>query len=439
MSRQNVNRRGIALVWTALFLLILVGFVGLATDTAWVVLTNHELKNAADASALAAARLVRSDADAARTAAVDIGLLNVAGATFTNSGQNSTGTRSYLQLRRNDANAADGDIVFGRWNQQTNTFTAGGTGIPNAAKVVARRTAGSLGGSLPLVFGSYINNVHSSEPQQTSVAYITGGLGAGLLVLDPTGSCALNLSGNPTSAVLNGTVQVNSSSSQALCSNGNPAISADEINVVGNAAFGSNTTVNGNVNANMPPIPDPLAHLQEPPQGPLQPTPPQSGNANILPGWYPNGIRKTNGVVNASPGIYYLGGGSGGQDGLRINGGTFTCNGCMFYVKRGDVFINGNVNLNLSPITDESNAYWHVTIFQARDNNSAGEIQGGANSNLTGTLYFPNNSMTLTGGAPSWGVQVICWRIELQGNNTMILNYDGAFPGPLITRTFLVW
>jgi Flp pilus assembly protein TadG len=53
------RQRGIALIWTALFLFLFVGFVGLACDWAYVLLVAHQLQNAADAGSLAGAQFVR--------------------------------------------------------------------------------------------------------------------------------------------------------------------------------------------------------------------------------------------------------------------------------------------------------------------------------------------------------------------------------------------
>ena len=46
------RRRGIALIWVVIMSTVLLGIVGLAIDTARVLLVSHELQNAADAAAL---------------------------------------------------------------------------------------------------------------------------------------------------------------------------------------------------------------------------------------------------------------------------------------------------------------------------------------------------------------------------------------------------
>src|SRR4051812_23075716 len=60
-ARRRNNRSGIALIWIAILGMVLVGLAGLALDTGYVMLTGHQLQNAADAAALAGANSVSFD------------------------------------------------------------------------------------------------------------------------------------------------------------------------------------------------------------------------------------------------------------------------------------------------------------------------------------------------------------------------------------------
>ncbi len=75
----------------------------------------------------------------------------------------------------------EGDVVVGRYNRLTRTFTPT-TEIPNALKVVARRTEDSLGGPVSLNFGP-IANVDTVNISRLAIAIATGGTGAGLIAL----------------------------------------------------------------------------------------------------------------------------------------------------------------------------------------------------------------------------------------------------------------
>ena len=57
------GERGAVLVYTAILGLLLIGILGLALDSAYVLTTAQQLQHAADAAALAGVRLVKAEAD----------------------------------------------------------------------------------------------------------------------------------------------------------------------------------------------------------------------------------------------------------------------------------------------------------------------------------------------------------------------------------------
>jgi hypothetical protein len=131
-----------------------------------------------------------------------------------------------------------------------------------------------------------------------------------------------------------------------------------------------------------------------------------------------------------------------------LNGGTFTANGCTFYVAAGSVQLGANANITITPPPlDMGNYYEHVSIFQARDNWSDSFIWAANSSNIEGTLYFPGRpdasppggpQFDLNGGGFGQGVQVICFRMRIGGNANLNIFFDGWWPGPLTSRVFLV-
>lgn len=54
--KYSKGKKGIMLVWGAFFLILLLMFLGLATDIAYMYVTKNQLQVAADASALAGRR-----------------------------------------------------------------------------------------------------------------------------------------------------------------------------------------------------------------------------------------------------------------------------------------------------------------------------------------------------------------------------------------------
>lgn len=495
--RSSKRRKAIALLWVSLTAILFIGFVGLSLDTGLVVFTAEELQGAADASALAAAQFVKTSIPDARTAAVDLALLNRAG--------NST-----VQLERNDGNAAAGDIVMGRFNRTTFEFTPDNT-TPNAVKVVARRTSGSLAGELPLVFGRAFGR-NTTFVERDAIAMLAGGTGSGLIALcsaapcaqrsdcascPPTScDCSLYIHGNLTVSVLpappltcesgGAGISVNSPAiPDAFCSQGNATIHTPNVDINGGYDQTGNSV---NINNPCDPSPQPAAcdsgsilncetgHVV---CDPLRAVPVPStaglpeltfaasgGTQTINPGYYPRGISMNGGTLIMMPGIYILGGATtGGGTGLDISGGPTICGeGVMLYINgpNGLVDIRGTPSICLSPIDlDDSETpptgctgcgsstftyppplaalapYEGITIFQAPGNCNVAEINGTSGLHMAGSLYFPCNKVELGGTGDGFGNQFIARSIEIYGNGLIEIHYDGRNPA-FGTDTFLV-
>ena len=123
------DRKGFALVYIALMIVVLIGFVSLAVDMGYMYVTKGQLQNAADAGALAGVAKL-SDTTAARQSAQQFA-------------QENKAAGEAVKVDLNGANNANGDIVIGYWDKSTRTLS---TTIPfgkvaNAVKVVARRTS----------------------------------------------------------------------------------------------------------------------------------------------------------------------------------------------------------------------------------------------------------------------------------------------------------
>jgi len=406
-------RRGAILIWIALFMLVLIGFVGLATDTGLVVLSANELQNGADASALAAAQLLRANQNAARTAAVNVANANMA-------------ANSNVVLSPNNGNAADGDIVFGHYDRQERTFTPT-TNSPNAVKVVARRTT-TEHGAIPLIFGSAFN-ANEANVSRTAIAMVGGGSGQGIIALCGDCSCALRMTGNAGAEVDVGGIQVNSDDDCAICLTGNADLIAPEVNVVGDYCLTGNSDIDGNINTDASSVPDPLASLPAPTWNPSN----NLGSINVSsnnspppfqPGYYSGGIRLSgNSSTTLLPGVYILGG-----QGLQVSGNAnLFAEEVMFYIiPNGSVNLSGNGDIHITP--PESGDYEGVSIFQARNNARAASITGNADLDLQGTLYFPAAEVSLSGNGDGFGNQLIAWTVRITGNGDLTINYNGNFP-----------
>lgn len=138
--RLKDRRQGVALVWTVVVVMMLIGFAGLALDWGYVYLTAHQLQNAADAAALAGVQEIYNSQALARAAAIRIAAANHAGG-------------AAVVVRDNPSNDPTGDVVCGAYDLSAHTFKPSALTDANAVRVATRRTAGSAGGALPLFFG----------------------------------------------------------------------------------------------------------------------------------------------------------------------------------------------------------------------------------------------------------------------------------------------
>jgi len=425
-------RRGMVLVWTVLIMLVVIALIGLTIDVSFGMLAGQQLQNAADAASLAGVQRVREYPSQVRYAAITTALANYAAA-------------ASVQLAGNEANAPDGDIVIGRYNRTTGTFTATLTS-PNAVKVVARRTEGATGGPLGLLFGPLFG-VNTINVERAAIAMVGGGTGAGILVLNEEDDSAFRLSGTVELNVYDssnpdgdGVIQVNSASEDSLKTDGNPTLIASEINVFAEEATDP-PEFDGEVNTSMPRVDDPLAGLAPPSDwGTLQygASSITGGTHNLQPGHYPDGIKMTGGTVNLAPGVYVVDG-----LGLEVNGGDLYGDGVMFYiVGSGHVKLTGNGVIEITPEPiDEGGPYGGIVIWQSADNPTpaAADITGTDQfGGIDGTLYFPTAHVDVTGTSDSFGIrQLICYTLRVTGNGTVTINYDGRFPAPG-TNVFLV-
>lgn len=185
LDRNQVSsdrQRGSVALFFLLFLIPLLMFGALAIDVAWVVVVGNQLQNAADAAALAGARVLTSSAttlnwsQAAAAANQAVVLNGAAGA------QLSTGT-----------------VTAGYWNltrtpygMQATTITPGTYDVP-AVQVTVSRTAKVNGGNIPLLLGGLLG-ISSTPGSATAVAVVTspGSIGAGGVFPIALDQCVFN-------------------------------------------------------------------------------------------------------------------------------------------------------------------------------------------------------------------------------------------------------
>jgi hypothetical protein len=470
MPSKHSRHRGIALVWTAIVIFALILFVGLSIDTAKLVYNLHELQNAADAAALAGAQIVKvASEDVTRQCVHDLGFANTAEKL-----EVTLRTTAQAEPFEDDT---DLDIILGRWiNHQRWFFPTLDT--PDAVKVIARRTDGlEKAPALAMHFGK-LCGVDKANALRIAIGWYVEISGAGLIVLDrrpkdKNGKLrpGLQVGGAGDIRVIDGNIQVNTvyegdKNKAAVYVQGNAQILCGRLSLTGTTDPYSDDSyqwesiwsddygmeVPYDIFEGAPYMSDPLGHILPPP------IPTDSlGNyivANnekistsciLNPGYYPRGIEvsDTGTTIILNPGTYWIGGGDlpGNQiGGLIQTGGTLIGQGVLIYLTKDYVNaggkwarfnISGNVVTDVTPPGDEVspkiiNGLEGISIWQDRDNTeNQVSLHGGAGMMISGTLYFPNNHLYLSGVPGKAGNQIICGSVEVFGTAEILVNYDG--------------
>lgn len=231
---KDHRHRGVALIWVAIFIMLIILLVGLSVDTAKVCLVAHQVQNGADAAALAGACYVKVDQSMARQQAITIANENLADG-------------EAVLLEENISNFPEGDIVIGRYYRQIGIFNPTTENV-NAVKVVARFTdIHSLNDPVSLNFGP-IAHVNDVNVFRSAIAMSSWSSGAGIIALAEhpelypdwhNGDTGLWIHGTGLIDVQGGDIQVNAVEDsekghwQAMRMNGSLTINANEFNVVG--------------------------------------------------------------------------------------------------------------------------------------------------------------------------------------------------------------
>ncbi len=427
---RNHHARGIAMIWTVMMMLALFACVAMAVDILYVVLAARQLSAGADAASLGGALYVRRTHDEARDKAMAL-----AAANFT--------AGDAIALQRNDGNSADGDIVIGRWQRSTDTFTpmSQGEGIPNAVRVVAPRTGSSLGGGIQTLFAATFG-IDTLDVRRRATAMVGGDIGGGVIALHPTDACSLTIQGNASLTVTDGAVIVNSSHvTRAACAVGNAGtFDAEELLIVGEpeANFASRTDYDGEIYTGVDPIIDPLLNLPHPnvPTANRGAVPGGGGGTVTLqPGFYTSMDFGPRTYVMQS-GLYYVNGPLSIAGNTRLDGTA----GVMFFVgPSGSVNMQGIgtgwVRLNpLDPLSYANGPaipsgllHSRVVFFQHRSNATTMTFRGNNNWQVSGTIYAPAARLSVGGTPDTFSNGLIANWIEVFGTGGINVPYEDQF------------
>lgn len=297
-----------------------------------------------------------------------------------------------------------------------------GNGAGGATTVTASATA-----TVPTTFMHVLGRSTMDVTVRATVMNATDGLGC-VLSLNPSASGAATAQGS-TTVKLNGcSLYDNSNNSTALTVGGSATVQADFIGVVGDVGSSTGITSTNGIRTHISPVADPYADVVMPTySGCDQRNYTAKAVETINPGVYCGGIgTNANAVLTLNPGLYILDGGS-----FTVNGGA-TVNGSgvtlVFTSSSGrdwpTVTINGNANVNLTPMTYGPTKGLVVFADRNTPQGTSFKFNGGANQYFAGAVYVPTGAVSFAGGANTTTTctQVIGDTVTFTGNSNLAID-----------------
>ena len=294
---------------------------------------------------------------------------------------------------------------------------------------------GTLAVHYPPIAGAYIGNTSAIEVDLSielpryftglffddnvgesvrAVAIMQTAANACLLALSTTEPHAALFSGTGDLKLVGCTVMSDSTTSDSVKVQGSAKVTTDCIIAVGDVSLTSGATMTECPGAitTAPPAADPFADVPVPTSGTTYTS---TGGAVLQPGHYTNGMN-LGGTKTLSPGTYIV---SGGDFKINANANISGAGVTIYFTAGTSVSINGTATVNLSAPT--SGTYSGMLFFGDRSATDNVNLNGTADSKLTGAIYFANQAIKYLGNFSGDGgcTQVVGKTVEWSGNATI--------------------
>lgn len=380
------NEKGNVLILMGLTMPLLVGLVGLGTDTIQWTLMKQQLQRSADSAAL-----------------------NGAYATAQSKNVSSNANRDLVRT-------LDGfpGVSITIENAPTSGSFAGNS---RAVRVV-------LGYSEALPFSSlFLKNPPLINVEATAAVLNNGDFC--VISLEDTNATGVTFSGNSVVDLGCG-VASNSKGSNAIVASGSADVNASPITAVGTVPAGGNYRTGTELVSFAIPQRDPFVQLADPSSD--VPNPCSGGSLTVAsnaimtinPGCYTK--IEVRGTLTMNPGTYYIKGGdfeTNAQSVITANGVTIILTGGGTSI--GQVKMNGGADIEMSAPT--SGPYKGVLFYKDRDAPASFNdvFNGGASGSFVGAIYMPSQTVTLNGNSlfTTDCLQIVSRNVVVTGNTTI--------------------
>ena len=463
-SKRNQKQRGIALIWTMLLFMVLIGIAGLLIDMARLFITAHQLHNAADAAALAGSRYVPMVMDTGYTG-------QTAEQVAWNFAQKHTAANLAVTLNPTPSSLPDGteissiksgaihpanvadDMVIGRYIDNSRVFIVDRL-TPDSMLVTARRYGGASQPQLPLLFGP-IFGVETINVKRYAIAKVIAPYGAGILALGNCPCPGISFGGVgsdiPLTIFNGGSLHVNSymeggKDGAVTINSKNIILDIDRLVSVGglnDKFYDSMDSYPGayedaDIQSDLGDAyiePDPYAYLPDAVYDTSTDLGTISASGTYSPGYYSGGLQISSGNVELLPGDYYLDS-IGETASMSMTGGILTGEGVTLHIvgdAKTGVDIGGNTVVDISAPT--AGPYADIGIFQKRNPNydcsvscskdPISEFNGSGEIHIDGVVYMPHNKLELGGTGGIFITRAVADRFHIYGTGEKTINYKG--------------
>jgi len=397
------DKRGNALVIAAAALPLVLGSVGLASDTIQWSLWKRQLQRTADSAALAG--VFGKLASQSVTNGACSGSAPVSRALTVNDINSRLGTTPGCVVQ---APPTTGSWTASSFNAVRVTLTAQQS-LPFSSLFITSPTITAAATAAMVQDGKYC-----------------------VISLKNTVATGLTFSGNPTVNLGCG-MKTNAKGAAAVDPNGSPTITASPVAAVGQIASTTGFATGTTFQPYSPPQADPYASLGVP-------TVPNGCNQSAIKG-SANSVTGNNGTfcfkdltltsgqsASFTDATIILNGGD-----LTVNGGaTLNCTRCTFILTTdattissnsiGKVTLNGGATINMSPPT--TGTYANLVIYKDRralECNNCNKINGNSSSSISGSVYIPSQEVQLSGdgGVSTNCIRLVAWTVAFNGNSTI--------------------
>jgi Flp pilus assembly protein TadG len=410
MNNRNIpnkkNERGQVLILIVFAIVGLIGMVALTVDGGSAFSDRRHAQNAADTSALAAAR-AKVRQENWKQAALSIATSN--GYADTDHTANSSIPNANVEVYQCSESGVNCEV----------TPRLGDT-LEDYLQVRITSTTQTTFGNIVGI--SQITNTVNSVVRVKGGTNQPVGNGSAIFALNPNGCSAVTYQGNSAVTLVGSGIYVNSTCpTSAFFNNSNsPGLTAPCLQAVGGIQYtkGSINIPNECILTGQSPLPAPIM-----PKPVCDTNAAVSGNSMTPGNW--SGAFPPSGVTFLNPGLYCV---DAGNSGFRLTGSTPSLTGqnVTIFMKTGDVNWGAQTNVILD--APDSGPYKGLLLYLPPTNSNAVSINGGGQSKIVGTILAPSSECSVLGGGGQEGLQtqLACYNIKLGGGSNVTLVYNAA-------------